>query len=85
MNVCSPKGCGVAVGYFQSLENCKKALTTFEEKYNAPGFINEVIKKDSSEYILIIGCLEQKKDAAALLRRLKKDLPEAHIISFLSV
>ncbi|MEI6764705.1 MAG: septal ring lytic transglycosylase RlpA family protein [Bacteroidota bacterium] len=82
MNVCSPTGYGVAVGYFQSLENCKKALTTFEQKYNAPGFINELIRKDSSEYILIIGCLEQKKGAAALLRRLKKDLPEAHIVSF---
>lgn len=82
MNVCSPGGYGIAAGYYQNPENCRKALSGYEEKYKAPGFIAEIIKKGSSSYILILGCMAHRKDAVALLQRIKIDLPTAHIIAF---
>lgn len=82
MNVCTPDGFGIATGYFLSLENCKRAMTAYEEKYNAPGFINEVTQNKTTQFILIIGCLAKKSDATSFLRRLKHDLPDAHIVSF---
>lgn len=82
LQLITPKGYGVQIGYYKNPDNCQNDLKKYQLKYKTKVYYYTEQKQGITFYHLIIGEYESKNEAVKLQTQLKKEIPGCFIINW---